>query len=247
MSQETSSLHLSPRRIALWLALAAGLLHLANIAGELYQHLFAWSRTSPLYLFTGKFLVSGEINFPSYFSALLLLACAALLGVIGSLRRRAGAPYARHWQVLAAIFVYLSVDEATALHEMLVRPLRRGLDLSGFLRFSWVVPAAILVLILALVYVRFVWALPARSRWLFVLAGALYVGGALGFEMIGGRIDEAFGATGVLYHAVSAAEEALEMAGTIIFIYALLDYIRSHIGASISLNIGGRAHADPTA
>lgn len=67
--------------------------------------------------------------------------------------------------------------------------------------------------------------LPRRSRWLFVLAGALYVGGALGVEALSGRQEWLHGGHTAGYHAVITVEELLEMAGLVVFIFALLDYI----------------------
>lgn len=44
----------------------------------------------------------------------------------------------------------------------------------GVLNFAWVVPALALLLVLAIVFVRFLQALPACTRWAFVVAGAIY-------------------------------------------------------------------------
>jgi hypothetical protein len=39
--------------------------------------------------------------------------------------------------------------------------------------------------VLALLYFLFVWQLPRVTRARFIVAGLLFVGGALGFEMLG--------------------------------------------------------------
>ena len=48
----------------------------------------------------------------------------------------------------------------------------------------WVIPALLAVTVFALVYLRFLFALPNRFRWLFILAAVLYVGGAAGLQML---------------------------------------------------------------
>ena len=47
--------------------------------------------------------------------------------------------------------------------------------------------------------------------------------------MIGGVVYEAFGPN-LIYEVATTCEEAMEMAGIILFIDALLDYIGTHIG-----------------
>lgn len=67
--------------------------------------------------------------------------------------------------------------------------------------------------------------LPARTAFLFVVSGAVYVGGAIGFELIGGYYAKANGVENLTYSMISTVEESLEMSGVIVFIYALLKYI----------------------
>ena len=121
----------------------------------------------------------------------------------------------------------LSLDEIASIHERTSVPIRNALDLSGAFYFAWVVPAAILLLVFAILYLRFVLALPRRSRWLFVVAGAIFVSGALGVEMIGSAYASAHGRNDLVYALIASGEEVLEMIGLATFIYALTDYIRS--------------------
>ena len=81
---------------------------------------------------------------------------------------------------------YASLDEALSFHEGLSIPVRDALDVSGVLYFAWVIPYGIAVLILGAACLRFVLRLDRATRNLFIVAGALYVGGAVGFELIGG-------------------------------------------------------------
>ena len=62
---------------------------------------------------------------------------------------------------------------------------------------------------------------------LFIIAGCLYVSGALGMEMVGGNYRDMVGEVDLNYGLITSFEETLEMAGIILFIYGLLDYLRS--------------------
>jgi hypothetical protein len=174
--------------------------------------------------FHNAFDVNREKSFPNLYSAYALLLCALLLGTISLAKRTSGDRYVAHWALLGAVFLYLSVDEGLVIHEKLISPLQSALDTGGFLRHAWVIPGAVAVLVLGLAYLRFVLDLPAGIRNLFVVAGALYVGGALGMEMVGGYYLSVFGDT-LGQELVTNTEEAFEMLGVVVFVYALLLYL----------------------
>jgi hypothetical protein len=168
--------------------------------------------------------VDGEANIPAWFSSTLLLLCSALLAVIGSAQRhRPGRVFP--WLFLAVVFAFLSLDEVAQLHELAIRPLRERLETTGYLYYPWILPAGLGVSTLAAGYSGFLIALPGRTRWLFVLAGGLYIGGALGVEAISGRQAWLHGEQSLAYHLIVTLEELLEMSGLVVFVYALLDYL----------------------
>jgi len=61
----------------------------------------------------------------------MLLLCAIFLEVIASAKKKASDDYAWHWQILALLFLGLSLDETAGLHEMTIKPLRSMLGASG--------------------------------------------------------------------------------------------------------------------
>ena len=71
-------------------------------------------------------------------------------------------------------------------------------------------------------YLPFVRALPSRIRFLFVLAAVIYVGGALGVERATDWYDVNNQLDTLEYNIWAMVEEAMEMAGVIVFIHALL-------------------------
>ncbi len=120
----------------------------------------------------------------------------------------------------------MAIDELMTIHEGLAQPVRDilGLERSGILYFSWVIPGIILVAVLSVSFLKFLFHLPQYARSYFLVAAALFLGGALGCELIGGWIFYHYG-DHVAYVIVATVEESLEMTGIILFIYALLKYI----------------------
>lgn len=167
-----------------------------------------------------------EINLPTWYAATTLLLSAMLLGVVGNAERSDGTR-ARHWYGLGAIFATLSMDEAASFHEIFIAPTRSLLGLGGVLYFAWVVPAAVLLLFFMVVYARWFFALPPRTRKLMTLAGALFVGGAMGLELAGGLFVSRGEQNSLRYLVTATVEETLEMCGVLVWIYSILDYARA--------------------
>lgn len=72
---------------------------------------------------------------------------------------------------------------------------------------------------------------------LFIISGAIFLTGAIGFEMLSARHDSLYGINSITYKAYYTCEEFLEMLGIAIFIYALLRYLTSNCQSiRISIN-----------
>lgn len=176
----------------------------------------------------GLFSLSYEGNLPTWYSSALLLACAVTLGAIAP-----AAPdgQGRYWSLLAAVFGYLSIDEAVGLHEQL----NELVHLGGPLYFGWILPAGVAVALLGAAYLRFLLRLPPETRRRFLLAGALYVGGALLMEIPLGLWTEAHGDGDLGYALIDFVEESLEMIGATLFLLALLRHAAQHGPARVAL------------
>jgi hypothetical protein len=130
----------------------------------------------------------------------------------------------------SSLALLFCVDETAALHERLIEPVRTALNLSGYLYFAWVVPAGLALIAFLLAFAKFIIQLPGRTRFLFILAGAIYVTGAIGFELLGAQQFEIYGhAKTVPYAILVTIEELLEMMGVVVFIHALMTYIGSNL------------------
>lgn len=226
---------LNLRKIALVLGAFLFLLLTSSLVVDFYR-ILALNR-GPL---TGYEMigVAYEHNVPTMFSALLLLGCSGLLAVIAAIvpERTRVAPKQR-WVLLSAIFLVLAFDEAIMIHEhlgLLTQFLGVGND-GGLFFYSWTLPGTIIVVGLAVFFYPLVMQLPGRTRRGFFLAGGLFVGGALGSEMVQSFIDGrgAFDLNRMGHIAETLLchlEEGMEMAGSIVFLCVLLDYIRSEAG-----------------
>ena len=162
-----------------------------------------------------------EANIPTWYSTLLLAACALALAVIGVIER---GPYRRHWLILSLIFLYILMDEASVIHEMTIRPIRQAFDLSGAFYYAWTLPAAVLMVIFLLSYLGFLRYLPTVSRNRFVIAGSIFVGGTFGTEFIISYLWDTSG-DDFAYGMLNVLQEGMEIAGASLFLSALLRHL----------------------
>jgi hypothetical protein len=187
--------------------------------------------------FADKFNLNYEGNIPTFYSFLALLFSSVLLGAIAHVKNLDKDRYKNHWKILSFIFLYLSLDEIAQVHEDFVIPMRKLLNATGFLYSAWIVPFGFLVAIFLLYYTKFLFHLPVYTKKMFVAAFALYIGGAIGMEMPGGYLASTTGMTqSVPYLILTIIEEVLEMLGIVVFIHALMSYIKIYLGG-VSCNI----------
>ncbi|WP_238178428.1 hypothetical protein [Calothrix sp. 336/3] len=71
---------------------------------------------------------------------------------------------------------------------------------------------------------KFIINLPRKTRSNFLVAGLIYLSGAIGCELIGGYILDSR-MRGIFYLIIITLEESLEMLGIAVFIYGLLSHI----------------------
>jgi hypothetical protein len=219
-------------RFGLWLGLA--------IIVQMALHAFVmvcWSGRacgavqSPVDHFGYMVDLSRENNIPAWFSFTLLLLVAVAAAVLSATVKSGKRP----WFWLSVLFVYMSLDEATDLHGLWPKVF----DLSGMVDptyglFLWVVPGAVLVLVIGLCFLRWVLTLPRRTKAYFLTAGAVYVTGGLGLEVLGATIaDPTY--FNPAYLVVSTVEEALEMLGVVIMLMGLAAHAET-IGLRVTVD-----------
>jgi hypothetical protein len=163
---------------------------------------------------------------PTWYASITLLICSLLLAIISKAKSEDKDRFALHWEALSIIFLLLSIDEVARIHEVTGDTIGRFTGKThGLLYFAWVICGSAFVLILIPVYIKFLRHLPIKTMTLFILAGTVYVGGALGMEMVNARYADLYGFKNLTYQLMTAVEEFFEMSGIAIFIYALMSYI----------------------
>lgn len=222
---------ISPLKIACFMSGIALTLIFLSVAGYITRFHLGYNSK----LISG-FSLGYEANFPTYYQSLSLLFCAVLIMFVAFGKAGKRMRYTSHWFFLSAIFVYLSADEMLQVHEKLIVPVRTALHTSGLLYFAWVIPFGILLTVFLLLYIKFLLNLPGKTRNLFIASGAVFILGAIGVEMLGGRYCDLHGSNNFAYVMYQTVEESLEMFGIVLFAYALADYIKNDLG-KISIHI----------
>jgi hypothetical protein len=217
-----------PNFITRWLGLVACLLVIASTVTTAYR---TW--LTNIYSPVTFFYLDSEINIPTFFSSCLLLFAALLLFVISLVEKYRSPSLFRYWQVLVFVFSLMALDEFTSLHERLISPVRRylGGGRLGIFYFAWIIPAMIIVIVFILLIWKFLANIQPKMRSNFIMAAATYLGGCIGFEMVGGHYAEAYGMLNWTYHTIVTCEESLEMMGVIILIWGLLTYLAENYQA----------------
>lgn len=230
----SSSLVVTPRKVAFILfGTTVGLVAahvLITMGSEMTGH--------PLYRLPRFFNLGGEANLPAYVSAANLLLAAGLLALVA---RAAETRWMRiGWWVLAAGFALMSLDEATLIHEgivgsLLLNKIGRG---EGVVYYRWYLVYIPLVLLLGALYVPFLLRLPRRLALWFVVSAVLFLGGALGVEMIESTLA-AGEAPRLRVLANQAFEEGAEIAGVSLFNVVLVGHL-ARLGARLEVAFESR-------
>ncbi|MBR8826931.1 MAG: hypothetical protein DSM107014_03335 [Gomphosphaeria aponina SAG 52.96 = DSM 107014] len=215
------NLAISPLNIAKRLTLGVVVLTILSVIFATGNYVFGYNPE-----WTKMLNLDREMNFPTWYSALMLGFASFLLRAIALGKALEHNRFYPQWKLLAKIFVFLAIDEVLSIHEILIIPdLRKALNLPGIFYSVWVIPGIIVVVIFLKKYWKFTQHLPKRSRFHFMLAAMLYIGGALGMEMVGGLYAHLQGKQNIVYALIANLEEVMEMMGIIVFIYGLLYYM----------------------
>ena len=235
-----ATLRVSVKAVAwLWAVSVVGLV-LAHLLGQFSKYQLGRDH---LLGFVSLFNLDAELNVPTWFASMSLFVSALLLALIAGLKRASRDPFSLHWIGLCVIFVGLSVDEAAGLHERLSGLISSHVATRGVFLYAWTIPAAVAVVVVGLVYLRFLFHLPRVVRYLFVVAAVAYAGGALGMEMIEGKFVTALGQDNLAHSLLVAWEELLELAGVAVFICALVLYLSKEY-SRVEIRFGAKAMQD---
>ncbi|MCB1104369.1 MAG: hypothetical protein KDK74_06510 [Cephaloticoccus sp.] len=224
----------NPKTITGGLTLVAVLLGAAHVIMHVLQRRLP---EHPLYALPRFFDLGAEANLPTHFSALCLLFAGLLCLLTApadAVRQKSG------WFGLGLGFIYLSYDEAAQIHDGIINPVVTSIFGSfetSLFHYGWVAVALVAVGVVAVLYLGFLTRLPRGYAAWFIVAGTVYLGGAVGMEMLEAHFVATDNWPKGWFPWRMLAEEMGEMMGVILFLFILLRYME-RIGVSWALSVG---------
>lgn len=212
---------------------------------------YGWVSSSTVQRF---FNITREDGFPNFFSSFQLLTVAAVLLLITVVVRvqtlGAKSKLVWGWAIVAALFLYMGVDDATALHERVgtyfseaVTNPDGGPD-SGFFgqlydkfpSYAWQFVFGPIVVVAGLFVVTFLLKqLPSTELKILILIAFGFFAVAMGIDFVEGMENEVTDRVAEFFstyparavHFSKSVEEFLEMSGTTIFLFVFLKTLMS--------------------
>lgn len=214
-------LFISSRKVLRILLLTIFILLIGNIVTIILLPVFDYNYNKSI---IRMFNFNTEQNIPTLFSFLILGISSCLLFFIAKSNKNTKQDF-KYWLFLGFVFMFLAVDEAVSIHEIIGVIVQKKYKTEGVFYFAWIIPYGILLLLLLIPLKTFLQKLPKNILRLFLISGLIFVIGAIGFEMVGSKIWYDTGKNNMNYLITYSIEETLEMIGISLFIYALLKYI----------------------
>lgn len=181
-----------------------------------------------------RFGLDFELSIPTWLSSVLALMFAGLAWLVASNQVNRLKKHTWYW--LSALGLFVSLDELSALHELVLQALHIAAgfgEQQDLLRNAW-------LLLLPLIALGALWFIPRIKRGLpedtfnnLVAAFGVYLAGALVVEYFSSPFDE----TTLFYRVVLVvAEESMEMIGLWLMIRAVGQHVGNH-EPSLSKNL----------
>jgi hypothetical protein len=188
--------------------------------------------------------VDSEQSIPTYFSLLNLLFASILLFVIYAYEKNEKTKGSRYWLLMSILFLFLSFDESAGVHEkfgnIYIYLREQGTIPPTLNAHEWLPFGVAFVIVVAIVLIPFMRMLNGDTLRNFLIAGGVFVTGAVGIEAIQSAILESAVIdveSSIAYSFGPLFEESFEMYGIAIFNCALY---REIVRRNISLSINSR-------
>ena len=169
-----------------------------------------------------------ENSIPTAFSIINLLISSVLLYFVYCVSKYHGDRVAFYWFALCILFVLLAIDESASIHER-AGALERftGVVLPVPSEHRWVLYGGIFAGAVFLFFLPLLLSIPRATAWLLVLSGAIFICGALGFEILGSWMlqSEFASREDLIYDIRRVGEEGLEMYAIALFNCTLFGYL----------------------
>jgi hypothetical protein len=167
--------------------------------------------------------LNGEANVPAWYSSTLLFVCGLAAAAVAG-RHQRGERWG--WNGIALALMTMSLDETAQIHERLMLPPEYLGPYGPIHNITWVFAGTVIAGAVAGVFLRTVLAAPPRVRNGVFLAGAVYIGGAVGMEALGGLWALHHGEANIIHATIDLLEEGGELFGATLFLDAALTYLQ---------------------
>jgi len=236
-----------------------GLILLLLLAYAVFKYLYVVHGHDHVFGIAPLFDLADETAVPTFVAATGLIAAGAVAALIAIQQRHAGIALYRSWWLVAGCLVFMAIDEGAGVHDRFSSGWQRGLGTGGIFYYAWVPVYLVLTAAVGGLLIPLARALPWRTSLRLIGAGALFVGAAIGPEMIqSSLLYEATGGRGFsdadfelidrdpVNIAAIGIEEAGEMLAVALAIRALLLHLTADLGvAAIGLTAATARRREP--
>lgn len=186
------------------------------------------------------FDVGAETSIPTFFSVFNLLIASVLALFVGKSEELGAKRLQHYWIGLSVLLLCMSIDESAGIHERLsnVKSHFAGDFVPMVDSHGWLLFGAVFVILVGAIFVPFLIALPRRTALLLIVAGVVFVVGAVGLEFVGAWMlfTQFADTTDLVYGMRRIVEEGCEMFGVAILNCALF---REAIERSVIVSLRG--------
>lgn len=191
-----------------------------------------YQQVGQFYELSNRFDFDDESSVPTWFAQALFLIISASAFLAGYLQT--SRPARRVWWLIAVVGLIFSLDEISALHERILQTLHvtvfQDASPTGLSNAWWIVLPFVLLFSAWLIW-KMLHLLPRRTILLFVFSGFIFLSGAIIVDLLTNATPrETFLNQGVFV----AIEETLELLGSIIGLYAIVNYLETYHQSAIS-------------
>ena len=129
MSNDVPTIKISSKGTLIMLLVISAVLVCFSIWGEYIKYFGVGDIRGPIHeflidLLMNSFYTDKEANIPTYFNTIILFIPSIQFAITAAWKFSIKDKFKFQWLGLSLVFLYLSLDEASVLHEKLISPMR---------------------------------------------------------------------------------------------------------------------------
>lgn len=188
-----------------------------------------------LFELSNRFDLNDENSLPQWYTQALFLGVSLAAFLAAYLAKDKSSR--RLWGLIAAVGLIMSIDDVATLHEFVLQSLHNMFFLDrmpSLLTNAWLLLLPFIIGFLIWLGFKTWQTFPRWTTILLLIGGVVFVIGAVIVDSFTNVfVERSFAAQGIM----GAIEGGLQMLGTIIFLYAIVDYLENYHGRAINAAI----------